>query len=229
VEPSRSFVLTPSMAGAGRQPPPQNNRPSFVFVPAVALTLLVALFAVDLTTSMSGSGSDESATGSQAMVAKDARSNAESAGGAGAAADQQRSTFSAQGTPVPPTASSQPQLQSAPSTGAPESGAIGPTVAPAATGASSGGQPVPPPVPPPSTGGPVTAPSGGLSSGAEPLGNAAANTFKNADGDDARDSGAVQGSSDGADWLRVAEIVAGIVLVVSCLVVFGPGLIKKGH
>jgi anti-sigma factor RsiW len=248
VEPSRSFVLSPSMAGVGQtRPQPAPRRTSFAFVPAVALTLLVALFAADLTVSTSDSSNDEASTASEAMVAKDASSNvaADSAGGAaGAAESQQRSTFAAQPSPNPAAAPS----TSGPITGqAPTPATISPQAQTAPSAAGSQPVPVPsqnvapqtapqqpptpasqPPVPPPATG-QGAAPSGGLSSEAAPLDNQKAGTLDVGEGDSARDSTFNQASDDGRNWLRIAQIAVAIGFVISALYVFGPGLIKKGH
>jgi hypothetical protein len=238
VEPSRSFVLTPSMAGAGQKRPQAAppRRPSLAFVPAVALTLLVALFAVDLSMSSSNSSSDESATASQA-IAKDASPNAvaDSAGGAGEG--QERSTFAAPSAPNPAAAvAPTPQRQQQP----PSTGSVPPSppsVAGPSTNqaesATGGGQPVPVPSPNPAA---ATAPQpsspGTLSSEAAPVGNTAADTVDKTGDDGAspsREGAAAQRSDEGTDWLRIAEAIAAVALIVSALFVFGPGLIKKGH
>jgi len=168
VEPSRSLVLNPAMAGVGQKRPQQApRRSSFAFVPAAALVLLVALFAADLTVSTSNTSNDEASTASQAIVAKDASSNAaaDSAGGAaGTAEGQQRSTAAAPETPRPAFAAPTPQLQQVP----PSTGSVpptvpsvaGPTTAQAESapsgGNAGGGQPVP--VPSSNAGAPQTAP-----------------------------------------------------------------------
>ncbi len=183
-EPSRSFVLTPAMAGSGQQrPQPAPKRQSFVFVPAVALTLLVALFAVDLASSGTSSttSNDEAATASQAMIAKDASSSADardSGGGAGTADAPLRSTFAAPVAPTPlpgaiaPSAPSTTGPLAAPNVVPPATGPAStpsspgeqqPALAPAPTtsGQTTGSVPVPAPSTKPSTES-ATAPSAGL-------------------------------------------------------------------
>lgn len=110
----RSFALTPEMAGGRPAPSPAApKRSPLVFAPAVALTLLVALFAVDLSSSGFSSREEMSsaaggATANQAEIAR-----TESSAGDGAMAPD-RTFSSPQGTPQPMTA---PALMPPPATG----------------------------------------------------------------------------------------------------------------
>jgi hypothetical protein len=235
VEAPRSFTLTPAMAGSGQRRPQQpQRRPQLVFVPAVALTLLVALFAVDLASSgLSSNSSDEAGTASQAMVTKDASSSAESAAG-GAAADSSRQSFGAQVTPQA-ALPAQPPSTSGPGTSpstAPEQQPLQAT-APAAPTA---------PQLPPTTGGPTTgsapapdaaapdAKAGGVTSEAAPApAPASANATDSLGADDGaslRNTG--HADDGGPDWLRLAEALTAIVFVASLAYLFGPRLFKKG-
>lgn len=201
----RSFVLTPEMAGVKPAAQRAPKRSVFAFAPALALTVLVALFAVDLSSSSSDSREQFTAGGAgQADIAK-SESAADSAGDDRATSPMAASSLA--GTPVPATA-----------------GAISPS-APSASN-------VPPDAPPtvvaPMTGAPV-APL--VTPVAPSTGNLSAEATDG--GEAARDSDAFitnTGSDDDeTDWLLLAQIAAAVALLVSGALVFGPALLRKGN
>ena len=239
-EPPRSFALTPQMAGAGPEPPRiSSRRSSFVFAPAAALTVLVALLAVDLTSSTSNESGDLStAAGEQAMVATDASS----AGAAEESAGRTMDTFSMpanSGSPqagqgvMPPTVVSPMTAPQVPAPSAnPESRPD--SIPPPATGDRPAPSGTPVPAPPSTSGGldnapgaagPRTGDPGAITSQAQPSTAGV--------GSDDRDGGplsaAPAGQDDGADWLLIGQIAAAAVFVISTALVFGPALLKKGR
>ena len=94
----RSFVLTPQEAGIPAKSPPAPRPARVVFAPALALSVLVALLAVDFAAIGGGAGSDESNSRDTAALSKAAE--ADSAGTTAPALDAARS---AAATPSAPT------------------------------------------------------------------------------------------------------------------------------
>jgi len=130
----RSFTLNEAMAGRPREAISASRRKGWVFAPAAALTLLVALFAVDL--SSSPSARDQSTAMGGARSAEEAADSSAGVGAGGGAVSPQQS-FSATAQPgagqalVPPVTAGATNDAALPSvaTPAPQGTAVAPSAA----------------------------------------------------------------------------------------------------
>lgn len=101
----RSFALTPAMAGAGPAPAPAApKRSPLVFAPVAALTLFVALFAVDLSSSSSSSRDEMFSTSAGGTAGEAQVASAGSAAEDSSAPERASSLTLPEGTPIPPPA-----------------------------------------------------------------------------------------------------------------------------
>ncbi|MPZ48955.1 MAG: hypothetical protein GEU75_06540 [Dehalococcoidia bacterium] len=220
-EPSRSFVLSPELARE-RPRPAAPRRSPFVFAPAVALTVFLALVAVDLS-----SVSDSSPESSDRLaMPESAAKAADDAAGAPVPAARDVTGQAASSNSLPPTggAGGESQTFGAPATisPVPSPGQPGRTAGlPPATGQPQAAGAAAPPVAPAVPQADASSDGVASSTATERQG------FSPSDTDSFRPGVA---ASDGeTDWLRLLQIGAFVAFVVSLVVAAWSLLRSKGR